>query len=166
MILNLFGKKEVAEFKKEFHEKEFEMLVLTMEESACIGIVRGNYLQSSVQFAASINLENGEFSEKTGRLEYLNKRNNERKVAYNIEKHKIEKNRIEINMLHVARGNTGFWGFQSCVCTCIYINHEVSWLVAQNIEKTMSQDMLISNCITFIRKNYCTAQGTILSDLW
>lgn len=94
MILNLFGKKEVAEFKKEFHEKEFEMLVLTMEESACIGIVRGNYLQSSVQFAASINLENGEFSEKTGRLEYLNKRNNERKVAYNIEKHKIYQVRV------------------------------------------------------------------------
>lgn len=89
MILNLFGQKEVAEFKKEFYEKEFEMLVLTMEESACIGVVRGNYLQSSVQFAASINLETGKLSEKPGRLEWLNKRNNEGKVAYNIGKHKI-----------------------------------------------------------------------------
>ena len=69
-------------------------------------------------------------------------------------------------MLHVARENTGFWSFQSCVCTYVCISHEVNWLVVQNTEKTMFQDTLISKCITFIRKNYCIAQGTILSDLW
>lgn len=89
MVLNLFGHKEVAKFKKEFYEKEFEMLVLTTEKSTYSGLKRGKYLQAVVHFAASINLETGEFSDKPGRLEWLNKCNNARKAVYNIEKYKI-----------------------------------------------------------------------------
>ena len=59
MVLNIFGQKEVAKFKKEFYEKEFEMLVLTTEKSGYGGLKRGNYLQAVVRFAASINLETG-----------------------------------------------------------------------------------------------------------
>lgn len=89
MVLNIFGQKEVAKFKKEFYEKEFEMLVLTTEKSGYGGLKRGNYLQAVVRFAASINLETGEISDKPGRLEWLNKCNNAGKVVYNIEKYKI-----------------------------------------------------------------------------
>lgn len=49
--------------------------------------------------------------------------------------------------------NIGFLSFTSvvCVCLCVYINHKVNWVMAQNTGKI---NTLIFNCITFIKKKY------------
>lgn len=62
--------KQLEKFEKGFSDKEIEILVLT-NESVKGAAVMGDMLKPSVKFIASVNLENGEFSEDKGYLEWM-----------------------------------------------------------------------------------------------
>lgn len=67
------------DFEKEFETEEYEMLILV--QSSCKGAANiKDMLKPFVDFLASIDLRTGHFSHEKGRLEWLIKNDNDRKV--------------------------------------------------------------------------------------
>lgn len=69
---------EMKEYEEEFQSEEMELLVLIQKD---IGgaIVTGDYLKPSANFLASIDLASNIFSDETGMLEWMIKKDSERK---------------------------------------------------------------------------------------
>lgn len=77
------------EFGKEFHEEEFEVLVLLKENSGG-GAVVGDMLKPSVHTLAMVDLRNNSLSEEEGRLEWIMPNDKDRKGwGYDFEQFEI-----------------------------------------------------------------------------
>lgn len=79
---------EIKKFDKRFSKDILDMMVLT-QEAVSGGIKLGDYLRPSLNFIASVNMEDGTLSEEIGRLEWLVEKGSENKWGYDFERYGI-----------------------------------------------------------------------------
>lgn len=79
---------DIEKFDKRFSKDILDMIILT-QEAVSGGINLGDYLRPSLNFIASVNMEDGTLSKEVGRLEWLVEKGSENKWGYNFEQYGI-----------------------------------------------------------------------------